>query len=149
MSVQSRRNQTTVPFIKNDSSKTKTGTIQQDESRTTDLLQYTVMALIAATEVWVPFNSVSGTNGSAMPRGIYLGDTIDSDDLIAGDIENAPILYQDAIVDGSLIVWDDDTLSADSVIGAATIHAVRAEDALRMNSDILLEDTENISEYEN
>lgn len=149
MSVQAYREQTNVGFIKNENSLVKTETIQQDESRTTNLLPYTVMAYVAAAKKWVPFNSVSGTDGSAMPRGIYLGDTILAATLVAGDVEDMPILVGDAIVDQNLVVYDDDTLTEDSVIGSGTIHAVRAVDALAANANIYMQDTIDITAVEN
>ena len=149
MAVQAERDISNVGFIKNNDSLTKSGTIAQDESRTEDLLQNTVMAQIAATGFWTPFNSVAGTDGSAIPRGIYLGEDIDEADLVAGNITDVPILVGDAYVDRQLVVWDQDTLDEDSVIGAATIHAVAAEEALSASSNIFIEDTENITNYEN
>lgn len=149
MAVEAERDISNVGFIKNDDSLTKTGTIAQDESRTEDLLKYTVMAQIAATGFWTPFNAVAGTDGSAIPRGIYLGDDIDAADLAAGDIEDVPILVGNAYVDRQLVVWDQDTLDEDSVIGAATIHACAAEEYLSAVSGIFIEDTENITAYEN
>jgi hypothetical protein len=149
MAVQNRADLTTEPLILSDNSDVRNETIAQDAQRATALLHNTVMALIAATGLWVPWNSVVGTDGSAVPRGIYLGDDIDAADLVDGDVENIPILIGDATVNENLVVYDDDTLSADSVIGAASIWAINGRAALKETANIRLEDTVAISEHEN
>jgi len=149
MAVQGRQDNTTEPLILSENSLVKNGTIAQNAQRATDLLKNTVMAQIAATGFWVPFNAVNGTNGSAIPRGIYLGEDILAADLVAGNVEDCEILVGNATVNESLVVWDDDTLSAASVIGAATIHAMTAEAALAAHANIYLEETVAISEHEN
>ncbi len=149
MAVQGRLDNTTEPLILSENSLVKNGTIAQDAQRATDLLKNTVMAQIAATGFWTPFNSVVGVDGSAIPRGIYLGEDIAAADIVAGDIEDCEILVGNATVNESLVVFDDDTLNRDSVIGAATIHAMTAEAALAAHANIYLEETVAISQHEN
>jgi hypothetical protein len=149
MTVQARQDNTTVPLILSDSSDNENGNIAQNAQRTTDLLFGTVMAQIAASLLWTPWISVAGTDGSAIPRGIYIGDDIAAADLVAGAIVDAPILVGNARVNESAVVFDDDTLSAESVIGAATIHAVTGRKALAQAANIRLELGVAISEHEN
>lgn len=150
MAVQNRVDSTTVPLITSGYSYVRNGDISQNAQRTTDLLKNTVMAYIAATGLWTPFISVAGTDGSAIPRGIYLGDDIAAADLVAGNIEDCPILVGGCCtINENEVVFDDDTLNADSVIGAASIHAVTARYALQQASGIFTEESIDISGFEN
>jgi hypothetical protein len=150
MAVQNRVDNTTVPLITSGYSFVRNGDIAQDAHRTTALLYGTVMAQIAATGLWTPFVAVNGVDGSAIPRGIYLGDEIAAADLVAGNVEDVPILVGGVCtVNESEVVFDDGTLSAASVIGAASIHAVTARMALQQASGIFMELSVDISEFEN
>ena len=149
MAVQNRQDNTTEPLILSENSLVRNVDIAANAQRATDLLQYTVMAEIAGTNQWVPFNAVNGVDGSAIPRGIYLGDDIPAADLVAGVIEDVPMLVGNATVNASLVVFDDDILVPASVIGAATIHAMTAEAALAAHANIYLEETVAISNHEN
>lgn len=149
MAVQAREDNTTEPLILDGKSLVRNETIAQDRARTTPLLYGTVMAQISATREWTPFNDLTGVDGSAVPRGIYLGDDIEAADLVDGDIENCSILVGgDVKVNENLVVWDDDTLSADSIVNPGTIEARTAREALAENN-IYLEDTLSITEFEN
>lgn len=149
MAVENRQDNTTVPLILSENSLFKNETIITDAQRTTPLLYGTVMAKIAASGLWTPFINVAGVDGSAIPRGIYIGDDIAAADLVAGNISDVPMLVGNATVNESLVVFDDGTLNAESVIGAATIHAAMARDVIAAVSNIYFELTENISEHEN
>lgn len=149
MAVQSRLDNTTEPLILSKDSLVRDETIAQDGARTTPLLFGTVMAKIAATGFWTPFISAAGVDGSAIPRGIYMGDELAAADLVAGDVESAPILVGNATVNEALVVFDDGTLNAESVIGAATIHSGMARDYIAAVSNIFFELTVPISEHEN
>ena len=149
MAVQAEIDNSTIPFIKCGFAAKIDGVIAQDAQRTTELKQFTVMSQIAATGLWTPFNSVAGTDGSAVPRGIYLGGDIDAADLVAGNISNAEILVGFYVtVDEDQVVFDDETLTKASVINTGTVEARTAEQALR-DIGIYIEDSVNISEYEN
>jgi hypothetical protein len=148
MAVQNRQDNQTTPLILSENSVYRSVTIHQDGARVTPLLYGTVMAEIAATRQWVPWNSVAGVDGSAVPRGIYLGSDIPAADLVDGDIEGKPVLVGNATVNESLVVFDDDTLDADTVINAGTIEARTARAALAAAS-LYLEGTIGISEFEN
>lgn len=150
MAVQARRDNTTEQLILSGESLVRNADIAQDAGRTTDLLQYTVMAFNATNRQWVPFNDLTQTNGESVPRGIYMGSDIDADDLVDGDIEDVPILMgRSCTVNENLVVWDDDTLDADSIVNPANIEARTAREALAESSGIFLEDTTSITEYEN
>lgn len=149
MAVQNRADLTTEPLILSDESDVRNETIVQIEQRATDLLYGTVMAQIAATGLWTPFISVAGTDGSGVPRGIYLGDDIVAADLVAGNVVDVPILVGNARVNESLVVFDDDTLDADTVVAPATVEARTARAALAAAANIRLELTVSISEHEN
>lgn len=149
MAVQGRADLSNTPLVLSDSSDVENGTIAQDEARTTDLLPNTVMAQIAATGFWTPFNAVIGDDGSAVPRGIYMGTTIDAADLVDGDIEDNPILVGNARVNEEVVVWDDDTLSADTVVAPGTVEARTARRALEESVNIRLEATVQTTDFEN
>ncbi len=149
MAVQARQDNTTEPLILSDDSLVRDESIAQDDHRTTPMLANTVVAKNATTGLWVPFNLLVQTNGESVPRGIYMGDDIAAADLVEDDIENVPILVGNATVNYDLVVWDDDTLNADSIVNPANIEARTAREALAESSGIFLEDTVSISEHEN
>lgn len=150
MPVQASQNNITEPLVLSGISFVRDASIAQDENRTTDLLENTVMAQIAATRLWVPFNDLTTEGGTSVPRGIYVGSDIAAADLVDGDIEDIPIMIGGACtVNENLVVWDDDTLDADSIVNAGTIEERTARMALQESSGIYLEDTVNITEYEN
>jgi hypothetical protein len=150
MGVQARQDNTTEPLLLDGVSYVRDASIAQDENRTTPLLKNTVMAQIAATRLWVPFNDLTTEGGTSVPRGIYVGSDIEADDLVDGDIEDVPIMVGGACtVNENLVVWDDDTLDADSIVNAGDIESRTARMALQESSGIYLEDTVSISEYEN
>jgi hypothetical protein len=135
-----------VPFIHNEDTLVRTGTIAQDATRTVDLLQNTVMAYNATNQNWVPFTALADTEGESMPRGIYLGEDIPFADLVAGDIEDASILVKNGIVNRDMVVWDQDLQTAESVVNPGTVNATSAEMALIETANITFEDVEAISE---
>jgi len=149
MAVQGRADLTTEPLILTENSLVKSETIIQIGARAVPLLQNTVMAKIAASGLWTPFINVAGVDGSAIPRGIYLGEDIPAADLVAGNVTDVPILVGNAVVNEDKVVFDAGTLNAESVIGAATIHAAMARDVIAEVSNIYFEITEAISEHEN
>ncbi len=62
-------------------------TVAQDATRTEDLVRGTVMAQNATTKAWEPLTDVTATDGTAVARGIFMGDDIAAADLVAGDVE--------------------------------------------------------------
>jgi hypothetical protein len=113
-------------------------TIITEATRTVPLSQYTLMGKIAASSKWTPITNTTLTNtdGSQVPQGIYMGDDIPAATLAAGDVANVPILVADALVDASLVVFGKGptgalaTISAASVITMATGLPKRIDDAL-------------------
>lgn len=152
MAVQARSNNVTVPLIKEGISYVKNGTIKQDAGRTVPLLYGTVMAYDVVNALWVPFVALTNTHGESVPQGIYLGDDIAAADLVDDNIADCPILVGGSVtVDEQLIVWDQDTQNADSVINAAAANpydVVTAEACLR-RFGIFIETTVDISQHEN
>lgn len=154
MAVQARLDVSTLKLIKGGQSVVKSATILQDVARTTILEQYTVMAYDTSNNKWVPFNSLTDGNGGSVPAGIYLGDDIAAADLVAGDISDALILIGGGcMVDENLVVFDDGTLSKNSIIlaaiaGSTPYYVISAEACLR-SFGIYLQDTDDISGYEN
>jgi len=149
MAVQNRGDLTTEQLILSGESLVMNADIAQDAQRATVLLTNTVMAKIAATGLWTPWVNVAGVDGSAIPRGIYVGDDIAAADLVDGNIADAPIIMADCIVNENLVVCDDDTLTLDSVIGAGTIYAAIGRDVLEDVSGIITEACVSISHVEN
>jgi hypothetical protein len=108
------------------------------------------MAKNATTRQWVPFNDLTQTNGESVPRGIYVGDDIAAADLAAGDIEDIPIMVGGCCtLNDQLVVFDDDTLDANSIVNPTNIEARTVREALMESSGMYLEETINITEYEN
>lgn len=149
MAYQGRDDLSITPLVLSDNSDVEMGDIVQNEERTTDLLFGTVMAKIAASGAWTPFISVAGVDGSGVPRGIYFGDDIDAADLAEADIEDVPILVGNARVNEDLVIWDDDTLSADTVVAPGTVEARSARRALQETVNIRLEATVDSTAHEN
>jgi hypothetical protein len=149
MAVQNRADQSNTPLILSDDSDVMNGSIAQDRQRIEDLLYGTVMAQISATGIWTPFVAVVGTDGSGVPRGIYLGDDITAADLVADDIVDVPILVGNARVNEQLVIWDQDILDADTVVAPATVEARTARKALADAANIRLEETVDSTAHEN
>jgi len=149
MSVQNRGDLTTEQLVLSGESLVENVSIAQDAQRATVLLTNTIMAKIAATGLWTPWNSVVGTDGSAIPRGIYIGDNIAAADLVAGDVDDLPVIMADVVVNEDLLVCDDDILTLDTVIGAGTIYAATSRDVLKDVSGIITEECVSISHVEN
>jgi hypothetical protein len=148
MGVQARIDNVTNKLIRTENSLVRNGVIAGDHARTVALLQYTVMAFNTNGE-WVPFIDPTAVTGEGAPRGIYLGGDIPAADLVEGDIQDAPILVGNAVVDRDLVVWDQDILTEDSIIFAGTAAQTTALYALQMAANIYFEDSVLISQFEN
>ena len=149
MAVQERQDNTNTPLILSDESDVRNESIAQNEGRTTPLLPNTVMAKNATSGLWVPFTSLVATDGESVPRGIYMGDEIDAADLVDDDVVDVPFLVGNARVNEDLVVWDDGTLSADSIVNPANIEARTAREALLEAANIRLEATTDATAHEN
>ena len=149
MAVQSRLDIDITPFFLSGNVLTKDSEIiAQDAGRTEDLLQYTLMAQIAADKKWVPFTDETATYGTAIVKGIYTGGDIDAAAIAAGDVEDIAI-----VVGGSTATFAEDKLiienskTLDTIIEAGTINAHRVEDDLN-GIGLYPESTVDISSYE-
>jgi hypothetical protein len=149
MAYQTRLDNDTTPLILSDSSDVRNETLASIQGRVTPILYGTVMARVAADRRWVPWNNVLAVDGSALPRGIYLGDEIAAADIAAEHIDDVPILVGNARVNEEKVVFDDDVLSANSIIGAGGIAATTGRDCLMMTANIRLQLGVAISEHEN
>ena len=107
------------------------------------------MAQNATSLRWVPFNDLTATDGQGVPRGIYIGDEIAAVDLAAEHIDDVPILVGNATVNESLVIFDDDTLDADSIVNPANIEARTARAAIAAAAGIFFELTVATSQVEN
>ena len=83
-------------------------TLLTDAARVAVLREYSVMALIAASEKWIPWTSLSATDGSAFPAGILMNDGgIAAALFTGGDYTGAIILAGSNVeVDASQLVFD-------------------------------------------
>jgi hypothetical protein len=150
MSVQNRGDNSNIPFISSGVSLVKEAeTILQDAARVNPLVKKTVMAQIAASKKWVPLTDLAATDGSAIARGVYMGDDIPAADLVAGDVVDVPILVGGG---AATLVREDivleNALTLDDVLQAATINEHRVEDDLN-RIGLFPEYTVSIDELEN
>ena len=101
-----------------------------DSERSVDLEPLTLLAKVAATGKYTPFINEAATDGTAIPAGIYFGPTISAADIVAGDVENIPVITAGIKFDGGMLVIEN-SKTLDTVIGAGTIHARTVRDYLR------------------
>lgn len=149
MSVQNFINVSNTPFILSGAGVSRDDQILlTDAGRTTPLLQFTLLAKVAATQKWVPFTSEVATNGTAIPQGIYLGDDIAAADIVAGDIPDLFVLVgKDVTVDvDQIIIENAKTLDTVITVGTTDLRTVRDHLA---NRGIFTEETVDVSGFEN
>jgi len=109
MSVQNSASNSNKPFfISGDPVSVDNAVIKQDAARSESLLFGTIMAKISATGKWVPWTDSEAEDGSALPAGIYLGETILAATLVAGDVSSNPILV------GASVTVDQEQCVVDS-----------------------------------
>jgi hypothetical protein len=151
MAVQNSENISNIPFILSGRGLVEeASTILQDAARTAVLSFGTVMAKVLASGKWVPFEDAAAEDGSAIPQGIYVGGEIAAADIVAGDIEDCPILVGgDVTVDTEQVIIEND-LDLDTVIAAAVNSPVRktVKDWLA-DKGIFIESTVDIDQHEN
>jgi hypothetical protein len=149
MPVQGSRENTTVPFLRSGPTLVRESeTILQDAGRVDPLVPYTLMAQIAATKKWVPFTDEAAVDGTALAKGIYVGDEIAAADLVAGDVVDVPIVVGGAaatFTKDDLVIENAKTL--DTVVAAGAIEAHRVEDDLN-RIGLFAEDSVDIDEFE-
>ena len=82
-------------------------TIIQIGAHSCDLVQFTLMAQIAASEKWIPWTTVTAVDGTAYPTGIYTGDDIPEATIQAGDVTDRMILVFDMEFDEGMLVIEN------------------------------------------
>jgi hypothetical protein len=70
---------------------------------------------VTANGKYVPF-AADGVDGSEIPLAIYMNDDIDSADIVAGDVEDNPMLFTGAKFDEDKLVFDDGTTTLETVL---------------------------------
>lgn len=149
MSVQVFNQNSTVPFVRFPfpGIVKSNQVLLQDAGRVDPLVQFTLMSQVTATGKWVPFTDETATNGSAIPRGIYIGDDITAAAIAAGDVVDIVVLTGYAIFDkNQLVIENAKTLSTviNATGGADNITVLTVEDYLSMFG-LIAEDTIDIS----
>ena len=147
MSVQNSANVTNFPFILDGNSKDKPlETIAQDAGRTVDLARYTLMSYNPTTTKWVPFTDETATDGTQIPSGIVLA-TVEYEAIVAGDVEDVPILIANAEFDqNQLVIENSKTLA--TIVNVPTSLNKSVEELLRW-AGLIASDTIPIDEFEN
>ena len=136
MTVQSQLDINTTPFVlfSNMSSRKDNAVLLQDAGRgIVDLAPYTLMAQISASEKWVPWTDIAAVDGAAIPSGIFLPSDIQgailAADIVAGDVEDVPILVFGAKFDEDKLVMEN-SLTLETVLAAATVNNKTAREVL-------------------
>ena len=150
MVVQARIDIDTTPFVLSGLTLAKDNeTILQDAGRTEPLVTRTLMAQVAATKKWVPFTDETATDGTAIAKGVFMGDDIAAADLVAGDVTGVLVLVGGG---AATIAADKPVIEAsktlDTVVGSGTLDEHRVEDDLN-RIGLYAESTVDISNYEN
>jgi hypothetical protein len=147
MGVQTRTDLTNQPFRLEGTGKSINAVLLQDAGRgTTALERNTLMAQIAASGKWVPFSDETATDGSQFPRGIIEA-TVTGAELVAGDVEDIPILVGDITVDQNQLVIENSKTLATVINVPANINT-RVDSFLR-SVGIYLQDTIDADGFEN
>lgn len=149
MAVQVKTDNNPQPFVLHGQAYVEDKTLLAIGARSTVLKKYTVLAEIAATGKLAPFTSVSGTDGTAIPCYIYVGEEIPAATIAAGDVTDLRVISGgNVVVDEDQVIFDGGTLTAASVIGASSVWAQTVRKVLK-DRGIILKGTDDISAYEN
>lgn len=81
-------------------------TVVQDAGRSAAMAYGTLMVLDPATDKWTSFTDETATDGTQFPGGFLLR-ALTAAEIVAGDVEDVPILVGDAIVDSAQIVIEN------------------------------------------
>lgn len=150
MSVQVSKNNSNLPFVlesgltvENDQ-----GVLFQDAGRAADLVFGTALAMIVVTKKLVPYSNEAAIDGSAIPHGVYTGETILAADIVAGDVADVQYIKGGACMldKNQLVIENAKTL--DTVIGAGTLTASTVEKEFN-KLGIFFAATESITGFEN
>lgn len=123
MALQSNSTIDTTPFFLNGGA----GLIRDNETMVTtvagpDIAPYTVLAQDPSTLKWTPIINAAATDGTAWPRGIYMGETILAATIQAGDVTGIPVLVGAQValeLDEAKVVFEAGTLDLDTELGPA------------------------------
>lgn len=111
-----------------------------------DILKYTVLAQDPTTRKWTPFINIAATDGTAWPRGVYLGETILSATIIAGDVTDIQVLVGGNVhVDEAKLVFEAAAVALTDQLGpvdAAGVQQMTVRRALE-EIDIYPQPTQN------
>jgi hypothetical protein len=149
MSVQNSLDVANIPFILSGEAVARDDQVLlTDAGRAIPLAPFTLLAKVAASQKWVPFTDETAVDGSAIPQGVYLGESITAAAIVAGDIPDLFVLVgADVMVDENQVVVENaKTLDTVITVGTTDLRTVRDHLACR---GIFMEDTVDISGYEN
>ena len=109
------------------------------------LVRGSVMTYNPATGIWIPFTDVTATDGTEMPRGVFMGEDIDPHVLAAGNVANQVMCIGGPVEFGSnAIVFHNSVALTDEI----TNQNITVEGALA-SIGIFIEAVEFISQLEN
>jgi hypothetical protein len=109
------------------------------------LVRGSVMTYDPATGIWIPFTDVTATDGTEMPRGVFMGEDIDPHVLAAGNVTNQVMCIGGPVEFGSnAIVFHNGVALTDEI----TNQNITVEGALA-SIGIFIEAVEFISQLEN
>ncbi len=148
MTVQVSLDNANIPFVLSGNALSRDDQVLlTDAGRVIPLAPFTVLAKVAATQKWVPFTNAAATDGSAVPQGIYIGESVTAAAIVAGDIVDLNVLLGGAItIDVDQLVIEN-SLTLDTVITVGTTDLRTVRDHLA-NRGIFVEDTVDISSFE-
>lgn len=148
MAVQAETDNTNVAFIRTGISFVKNVSIAEDSERSAVLAYGTLMAKVAASQLWTPFIDETATDGTSIPQGVYLGPEIAAAVIAAGDVPDSLMLIGGALtIDANqLVIENSKTLVTVITVGTTDLRVVRDYMA---NRGIFVENTIDISSFEN
>jgi hypothetical protein len=115
------------------------------DSGTGGLKRGSVMTTDPATNIWQPLTNVAATDGTEMPRGVFVGQTIDPHRLAAGNVSNQSIAIGGPVEYGdNTIVFHNGVALTDEI----TNQNITVEAALA-SIGIYIEAVEFVSQLEN
>jgi hypothetical protein len=130
MTVQSRSDIDNTPFILGGNPvQSESETVAQDAGRTADMVYGTLMSQNPSTKIWSSFVDETGINGTQIPMGVLLR-TLPTADIVAGNVENVPILTGNAILNKDLLTIEN-SKTLDTVVNSPTNLNKRVEDLLK------------------
>jgi hypothetical protein len=124
--IQTYQNDAVYPFLINTAPVmvAENESIAADASRTAALAQYTVMAYNPTTAKWVPWSSVTASDGTAYPAGILMNDGgFTAAQVVAGVTGGVAILVGGSglRIDSSQLVFDTGVGGGNVALSLATV----------------------------